>query len=140
MRRAFGRSLKGGAQRLLLRSEGAVNSTTGMSRSSDGEWPLKNLEMKTRIYVGNLAYTATATDIRKLFSPFGEVAAAHVFTAGKRRFGFVLMTNEADGESAIEALNGGEFFGRELVVQWAAKQRLVRFKVDDGSLLTHSLC
>ena len=105
------------------------------------KWPARQPEMKTRIYVGNLAYTATATDIRKLFSSFGEVAAAHVFTAaGKKRFGFALMTNEADGESAIEGLSGAEFFGRELVVQWAAKQRPVRFKVDDGSLLTHSLC
>ena len=39
--------------------------------------------MKTRIFVGNLDYTATATDIRKLFEPFGKVAAAHVFTAAR---------------------------------------------------------
>jgi RNA recognition motif-containing protein len=57
--------------------------------------------MKTRIYVGNLAYAATATDIRKLFSPFGKLAAAHVFTAVKKHFGFVLMMNEVDAESAI---------------------------------------
>ena len=52
--------------------------------------------MKTRIYAGNLAYAATANDIRGIFEPFGEVAAAHVFTAGKSRFAFVLMANEAD--------------------------------------------
>ena len=49
-----------------------------------------------------------------MFSPFGEVAAAHVFTAGEKRFAFVLMMNEADAESAIEAAKWREFFGREL--------------------------
>jgi RNA recognition motif-containing protein len=40
--------------------------------------------MKIRIYVGNLAYSATASDIRRMFEAFGEVAAAHVFTAGEK--------------------------------------------------------
>ena len=72
--------------------------------------PVQKPEMKTRIYIGNLAYAATAKHIRRLFELFGEVAAAHVFTAGKKRFAFVLMTNEADADSAIEGLNGAEFW------------------------------
>jgi RNA recognition motif-containing protein len=36
------------------------------------------------------------------------------------------MTNEADGESAFEALNNTELFERKLIVQWALKQRLIR--------------
>jgi RNA recognition motif-containing protein len=52
--------------------------------------------MKTRIYVGNLAYGVTANDIRRIVEPFAEVAAGHVFTAGKKRFAFVLMMNESD--------------------------------------------
>jgi RNA recognition motif-containing protein len=61
------------------------------------------------IYVSNLAYTATAKDIRRLFEPFGELAAAYVYTYGKSRFSFLWMTNEADAESAIEALNSNQF-------------------------------
>ena len=83
--------------------------------------------MKTRIYVGNIAYNARANrhspDVRAVR---GEIGAADVFTAGKKRFAFVLMMNESDAESAIGGLNGSEFFGRELLVQWTAKQRSVR--------------
>jgi RNA recognition motif-containing protein len=53
--------------------------------------------MKTRIYVGNLAYAATAMDIRQIFGPFGEVATVHLYTQRKGRFAFVQMINEADG-------------------------------------------
>jgi RNA recognition motif-containing protein len=39
------------------------------------------------------------------------------------------VTDEVAAESAIEALNGSELFGRELIVNWATKQRPVRVKV-----------
>lgn len=50
----------------------------------------------------------------------------YVYTTGKSRFSFVEMTNEADGESAIEALNGSELCTRELIVDGANKQRQVK--------------
>jgi hypothetical protein len=71
-------------------------------------------------------YTATATDILKLIETFGKIAAAHVFHRWQETFCFMLMMNESDTENAVEALNGREFFSRELVVEWAAKQRPVR--------------
>ena len=74
-----------------------------MSRSRVRKSPAQEPQIKTRIFVGDIAYTAAATDIRNLFSPFGEVAAAHVFTAaGTKRFAFVLMTNESDAEAPLK--------------------------------------
>ena len=58
--------------------------------------------MKTRLFVGNLDYVVQSMDVRRLFAPFGEIAAVHVFNNGKNRFAFVLMTNEADCKSAME--------------------------------------
>jgi RNA recognition motif-containing protein len=68
-------------------------------------------KMKTRIYAGNLAYTATAMDIRRLFEPFGEVFSVHLYSQNKGRFSFVQMTNEANGDNAIEALIARSFSG-----------------------------
>jgi RNA recognition motif-containing protein len=79
--------------------------------------------MKTRIFVGNLAYTATSADIQRTFEPFGEVVSVYLYSTGKRRFAFVTLTNEADGESAIEVLDQSQLFERTLLVQWAIKQR-----------------
>jgi hypothetical protein len=55
---------------------------TGRSRGRGGLLRNRN---ETE-FVGNLAHSATAAHILKLFSPFGEVAAAHVFTVGKKMF------------------------------------------------------
>jgi hypothetical protein len=96
--------------------------------------------MKTRIYVGNLAYTATAIDIRSIFEPFGEVAAAHVFTAGKSRVWLVLINKQTHAESPLESVNCGGFLGRELVVQWAAKQRRTRVLAQNAAGRTAQGC
>ena len=66
--------------------------------------------------------------MRRMFEPFGKVVSCYLYSAGKSRFSFVQMSYEAEGESAIEGLNGGEFFGRELVIAWAVKQRPVRLE------------
>jgi RNA recognition motif-containing protein len=57
------------------------------------------------------------------------VASAYLYTVGKARFALLQVTDEVAAESAIEALNGSELFGRELIVNWATKQRPVRVKV-----------
>ena len=114
---------------LSLRSEGGVNSTIDMSRSRDcSSRPLRNLRNENpNLRREPHLHRNEQTDIRRMFEPFGgKSRAADVFTAGKKRFAFVLMMNESDAESAIGGLNGSEFFGRELLVQWTAKQRSVR--------------
>jgi RNA recognition motif-containing protein len=75
------------------------------------------------IYVGNIAFKATADDIRQLFERFGAVKNVTVITdreTGRSRgFGFVEMANANEGKAAIEALHGTALLGRELTVNEA---------------------
>lgn len=82
--------------------------------------------MAKRIYVGNLPWAYSSADLEALFREHGEVAAAEVIvdreTGRSRGFGFVQMVNEADMESAINALNGYSVNGRPLVVNEARER------------------
>jgi RNA recognition motif-containing protein len=77
--------------------------------------------MSKKLYVGNLAFSATADDLRDAFSEFGEVVSASVIsdrdTGRSRGFGFVEMSD--GGDQAIEAMNGKDLQGRTLTVNEA---------------------
>jgi RNA recognition motif-containing protein len=83
-----------------------------------------------KIFVGNLDYNATADSIRSLFEQHGGVERVSLMTdreTGRSRgFAFVEMTDSAEAERAIAALNGMDFGGRALNVNEA------RPKVDGG--------
>ena len=70
------------------------------------------------IYVGNISWGLTDQDLENVFAEYGTVDSARIITdraTGRSRgFGFVEMSDGA--EAAIEALNGTEVDGRELVV------------------------
>ena len=70
------------------------------------------------IYVGNISWGLTDKDLENVFAEYGTVDSAKIITdraTGRSRgFGFVEMSDGA--EAAIEALNGTEVDGRELVV------------------------
>ena len=72
------------------------------------------------IYVGNLPYSTTDEDLKGLFAAHGEVASARVvvdrMTGRSKGFGFVEMTDRAQAQQAIEALNGYDIEGRKLRV------------------------
>ncbi len=76
----------------------------------------------TRLYVGNLPFSATDESVRALFSKHGTVEKVSLITdrdTGRPRgFGFVEMSN-ADAARAIESLNGVDFGGRPLKVNEA---------------------
>ncbi|MDX1944993.1 MAG: RNA-binding protein [Pirellulaceae bacterium] len=82
--------------------------------------------MAKRIYVGNLPWAYSNTDLENLFKTYGEVASAEVImdrdTGRSRGFGFVQMASEADMEPAINALNGTDCNGRPLVVNEARER------------------
>src|SRR5262245_8907979 len=82
--------------------------------------------MAKRIYVGNLPWAYSSSDLEALFKQYGDVAAAEVImdreTGRSRGFGFVQMANEADMEPAINALNGFQCGGRPLVVNEARER------------------
>ena len=76
-----------------------------------------------KLYVGNLNYGATEETIRSLFEGHGAVESVTLITdrdTGRSKgFGFVEMTNDADAQRAITALNGKEIEGRALTVNEA---------------------
>jgi len=76
----------------------------------------------TKLYVGNLPFTATDEAVRTLFTPHGTVEKVSLITdrdTGRPRgFGFVEMSN-ADASRAMQALNGTDFEGRSLRVSEA---------------------
>ncbi|MDE1461801.1 RNA recognition motif domain-containing protein [Spartinivicinus poritis] len=75
------------------------------------------------IYVGNLAYSITENDLRKLFEEFGEVSSATLIKdkiSGKSKgFGFIEMSNNAEAETAIRELNDKPVTGRKIKVNQA---------------------
>jgi RNA recognition motif-containing protein len=75
------------------------------------------------IYVGNLSYEITEEDLRLDFAEFGTVESVHIikdkFSGQSKGFGFVEMPSKAEGQSAIEGLNGKEKKGRALNVNEA---------------------
>ncbi|MBU4426232.1 MAG: RNA-binding protein [Proteobacteria bacterium] len=75
------------------------------------------------IYVGNLSYDLSEEDLKKAFEEFGQVESAKIITdtySGRSKgFGFVEMSDEAEAQSAIDALNGKELEGRTLNVNQA---------------------
>ena len=76
----------------------------------------------TKLYVGNLPFTATEESVRNLFAPHGTVEKISLITdrdSGQPRgFGFVEMSS-ADASRAMQALNGADFGGRPLKVNEA---------------------
>ena len=88
--------------------------------------------MPKSIYVGNLPFTANDSELRNLFSEYGEVHSVKLITdreTGRPRgFGFVEMS-EADASKAIQALNGTYMGGRSLRVNLAEEkpQRAPRY-------------
>ena len=79
--------------------------------------------METKLYVGNLPYTATETELTTLFSKAGTVKSVTLITdreTGRSKgFGFVEMENDADAQKAISMLNGTELGNRSLTLNIA---------------------
>ena len=79
--------------------------------------------MSMKLYVGNLSFATSNSDLQELFASVGTVESASVVedrdTGRSRGFGFVEMSSKEEGERAIEELNGKEVDGRELKVNEA---------------------
>jgi RNA recognition motif-containing protein len=84
--------------------------------------------MKTtmNIFVGNLPFTVTETELRELFEEYGTLETIKLITdreSGRSRgFGFIEMDN-ADADAAIKALNGKELKGRSIKVNQAQPRK-----------------
>jgi cold-inducible RNA-binding protein len=76
-----------------------------------------------RIYVGNLSFDTTESDLESAFTAHGTVDSANLvsdrYSGRSRGFGFVEMSNNSEAEAAIQAMNGKELQGRSLTVNEA---------------------
>ena len=75
------------------------------------------------IYIGNLSNEVTEEDLKQAFETFGEVESVKIikdkYTNRSKGFGFVEMPSKAEGQSAIDGLNGKELKGKALNVNEA---------------------
>ena len=79
--------------------------------------------MGKKLYVGNLSYNVTSSDLQQMFAPHGTVQSAQVIEdrdAGRSKgFGFVEMSSDDEARNAIAALNGQVHGERALTVNEA---------------------
>jgi RNA recognition motif-containing protein len=82
-----------------------------------------------KLYVGNLTYSVTSSDLEQWFAQYGTVQSAQVIqdrdTGRSKGFGFVEMDTEAEAQAAIDGLHDQEYDGRRLTVN-EAKPREAR--------------
>ena len=80
-------------------------------------------QMGTKLYVGNLSFNTTETDLQDMFAGVGPVQEVTLmqdkFTGKSRGFAFVTMTSEGDAQKAITEFNGKTVEGRPLTVNEA---------------------
>ena len=83
--------------------------------------------MVKKLYVGNLSYGTTDSDLNSMFEEHGTVESAQVImdreSGRSKGFGFVEMSNAQEAEAAINALNGQEVDGRALTVNEARPRK-----------------
>jgi cold-inducible RNA-binding protein len=75
------------------------------------------------LFVGNMSFQTSESELRELFAPFGQVTRVHMAmdreTGRARGFAFVEMPNDAEAAAAMTALDGKEVGGRNLKVNEA---------------------
>ncbi len=78
------------------------------------------IDVNNKLFVGNLSFKTTQQELQDLFAEHGEVISVAIpqdrETGRQRGFAFVEMSNQAQAEAAIKALNGREVDGRQIAV------------------------
>jgi len=82
--------------------------------------------MSTKLYVGNLSFNTSVSDLEQMFGQSGTVQSANIIedreTGRSRGFGFVEMSSKEEAQAAIAAFDGKEIDGRSLKVNEAKPQ------------------
>lgn len=85
----------------------------------------ENSTSPTKLYVGNIDYSATESELSQLFSQYGAIEFVNIpvnrYTGRARGFGFVSFVSPKDAERAT-VLNGSEFKGRQIQVNFAKER------------------
>lgn len=78
---------------------------------------------ESKVYVGNLPFSVTQEELKKIFSEFGDITEATVisdkFSGRSKGFGFVTFAKKEDAKKAVSEMNEKEFQGRNLKVSEA---------------------
>ena len=79
--------------------------------------------MGKKLYVGNLSYETSSSDLETMFEAHGTVESAQVIndrdTGRSKGFGFIEMSSDDEAQAAVTALNGQDCGGRALKVNEA---------------------
>src|SRR5258705_14001951 len=82
--------------------------------------------MNTKLFVGNLSFNTTQSQLQDLFAAHGNVVEADVimdkFSGRPRGFAFVTMDSKEAADAAVQALNGKDIDGRALTVNEARRR------------------
>jgi hypothetical protein len=113
--------------RPAAKSAKPVPASRTNARTEKPATPARKPEMvevsSPKLYVGNLSFDATESDLFELFKGVGAVRNAEIVTHREtdrsKGFGFVLMTTLDEAKRAVEELHDREFLGRKLVVSGA---------------------
>jgi len=83
--------------------------------------------VSTKLFVGSLPWSVSDEDLQKAFAAHGNVLSAKVVTDKETRrsrgFGFVEFETEAEAAAAVQALNGSELKGRNIIVSEAKPKK-----------------
>lgn len=89
---------------------------------------IEDANSQNKLYVGNIDYAATESELADHFARFGQVEFVNIpinrYTGRARGFGFVTFSSRQDAESAM-VLNGSEFKGRQIQVNFAKERETV---------------
>ncbi len=103
-------------------NEGGNPAARSERRRATSTPPTRN----ARLYVGNLSYEATESELEDLFKGFGHVRSVEVIynprTYKSKGYAFVEMCHLKDAQKAAEVLHGQPFMGRELMVSAASER------------------
>jgi RNA recognition motif-containing protein len=87
------------------------------------EFAEESVSVGNKLYVGNLSYTVSSSDLEQMFAEFGTVQSAQVIqdrdTGRSKGFGFVEMGSDEEAKAAISGLNDQQHEGRPLAVNEA---------------------
>lgn len=83
--------------------------------------------MSTKLFVGSLPWSLSDEELQEAFAAHGNVLSAKVVTDKETRrsrgFGFVEFENESEASAAIQALNGSDLKGRNIIVSEAKPKK-----------------